>query len=98
MLETFQISLICTLLGLTWYLLIKSGGLLQCVSQWANTRYDNTLFSKLIQCPYCVAGQLSLFTSIVVMFLTGELIVLLSAPITINTTFLVFVYLYKGVD
>jgi hypothetical protein len=95
---TAQIALISTLLGLTWHLLIKRGGVLQSITQWANTSNANKTLSTLIGCPYCVAGQLSLFTSIILGFISRDWSVLLSVPIAINVTFLIFVNFYKGID
>jgi hypothetical protein len=90
-----QITLISVLLGLFWYLLVMRGGLLQVVSQWANNDDRNRALSVLLQCPYCMAGQIALMLSFICIFKTHDFTVILSVPLAVNITYILFTHLYK---
>lgn len=80
-----------------------SGGLLQEVAQWINDQgcngYKNVKSAKirkLMQCPYCISGQLSLIATLFHLVFVGfELELLLSVPLSINLTYILYHNLYE---
>lgn len=65
-----MLSVIITssLIAITIYITMQPGELLQGVARFINIRINNSLVRKLLICPYCLAGQLALWTVFVIHF------------------------------
>lgn len=53
------------LLSMTLYVLMQPGELLQEVSRYINLNIKNAKTRKLLLCPYCISGQLSLWLTLI---------------------------------
>ena len=89
-----NLILLTCLLSLTWFILIQKGGLLQIVPQYLNIKHQGKFYNKALLCPHCFAGQLGLWLSLYQLYNTGNYIILLTAPISINIVYLMVLYIY----
>lgn len=78
------------ILSLTLFVMYQPGELLQGVARWVNLNVKNEKFRKLLMCPYCFAGQLSLW-----LYILTEPFVLENLIITVCLSILVTFFTVK---
>ena len=84
------IIFLSVMLSLTLYVMYQPGELLQGVARWINLNVNNNKLRKLLMCPYCFAGQLSLW-----IYLFTEPFVLENLIITVCMSILVTYFVVK---
>jgi len=72
-----------------YQILILPGELLQRWARFVNLGIKNTLLQKLLLCPYCFAGQMSLWLCVALIFHGYSAEILISVPATIVVVYFV---------
>jgi hypothetical protein len=86
---TIKIVLYCSIIAVAYQILIRPGELLQRWARFVNLGIKNTLLQKLLLCPYCFAGQMSLWSCLVLIFWGCNPETLISVPATIVVVYFV---------
>ena len=84
-----KIVLYCSIIAVAYQILIRPGELLQRWARFVNLGIKNTLLQKLLLCPYCFAGQMSLWSCLVLIFWGCNHEILISVPATIVVVYFV---------
>lgn len=64
MIEIIQITFAAVIIAVSYQILIMPGELLQGWARFVNLNMQGSMFQKLLLCPYCFGGQISLWCSI----------------------------------
>ena len=85
----FKIVLYCSIIAVAYQILIRPGELLQRWARFVNLDIKNTMLQKLLLCPYCFGGQMSLWSCLVLIFMGYGTEILISVPSTIIVVYFV---------
>ena len=89
MIEFIQIVFIASILAVSYQILIMPGELLQSWSRFVNINMQGSILQKLLLCPYCVGGQISLWCSVACIIKGYGVECLASVPTTIVVVYFV---------
>ncbi len=84
-----KIVLYCSIIAVAYQIVIRPGELLQLWARFVNLGIKNTMLQKLLLCPYCLGGQLSLWTCLVLIYFCCNPEILISVPATIVVVYFV---------
>ena len=84
-----KIVFYCSIIAVAYQILIRPGELLQRLARFVNLGIKNTMLQKLLLCPYCFAGQMSLWSCLVLIYLGYGPDILISVPATIVVVYFV---------
>jgi len=84
-----KIVLYCSIIAVAYQILIRPGELLQIWARFVNLGIKNTMLQKLLLCPYCLGGQLSLWSCLVLIYLGHGPEIIISVPATIVVVYFV---------
>jgi hypothetical protein len=71
MILTIQLTIVCVITSICYQILIQRGELLQIWARFVNISNMPAILKKLFLCAHCVAGQLSLYSSILIYINSG---------------------------
>jgi len=83
-----HIWVFCSIMGIAYQILIEPGEILQWWSRYVNFNVKDGWIKKLILCPYCLWGNISLWVCVTDFIYKGfDVYVLMAIPMTIITVY-----------
>ena len=89
MLEIIQITFFASIFAVAYQIMIMPGELLQVWARFVNINLKDSIFRKLLLCPYCFGGQIALWMSLGLIYKGYGIECLLSVPCTIVAVYFI---------
>ena len=89
MIASIEITIISVILALAYQIIIRPGELLQSWARFVNLQINNKTLQKLLLCPYCLGGQISLWLSVYYFISGNNIKCFVSVPGTIVIVYFV---------